>query len=360
MIDILLLFDRIVLSIVFASAGLAKAFNSAGSQKAISDFGLPKSLAKPAAFLLPVVEIVTATLLILASSALWGAAAAIGLLVAFVSAIIVNLLRGRQPECNCFGQLHSRPISWSLVARDVAFATGAAVILWEGPGMSLATGIRRLTGVATAQPLPVAAISLAVVGFLVQTFLIFGLLHQHGRLLLRMDKLEQGVPGAAAFALTPPAVAGLPVGAPALSFEVSSPDGRVPLEALLIGGKPVLLIFTDPDCGACAEILPDIERWERQYAELIAFVIISRAPATDNGRPEGKYGFRNIAWQKEREISQSYKIGGIPAAMVVRPDTTIGTWLATGRLAIQSLVMFLIYTRMLTTANELGQPKSSQ
>jgi thiol-disulfide isomerase/thioredoxin/uncharacterized membrane protein YphA (DoxX/SURF4 family) len=349
-----LLCGRILLAIVFASAGVAKAFDPSGSGKAVTDFGLPETLLKPAVLLLPIAELATAALLLSTSAALLGAAASLGLLFAFAVGIAANLLKGRRPECHCFGQFHSRPISWALLRRDVTLAAVAAVIIWKGPGMSMATAVGRFMEAAVAQPLPFAAVSVAVAGFTAEALLLFALFHQHGRLLLRMDKLEQGIGGVGSFALTPPSLAGLPLGTVAPSFKLSSENGQVPLETLITGGRPVLLVFTDPDCQACAELLPDIERWEHQYAGMITFVVISRPTAPANGRASVKSVFRNMAWQKEREISESYKIGGIPAAVVVRPDATIGTWVASGRPAIQSLITFLLYMRMLVSTYELA------
>jgi thiol-disulfide isomerase/thioredoxin len=352
--DVLLLCIRVLLAIVLGAAGATKALDPTGTRRAVSDFGLPQWFAKPMAFLLPVAECVTAALLLLTAAAFWGAAVAFALLLAFAVIIAVNLINGRTPECHCFGQLHSRPISWTLVARNAALAIGAAAILREGPGMQIATAARRFTEIAAAQPLPVAALSVAVVGFALQGFLLLALFQQHGRLMLRMDKFEQSASVSGFLGLMPSPLSGLPIGARAPSFELSSGSSRAPLETVLRDGKPVVLVFSDPDCHACAELLPDIERWERQYAEMVTFVVISRAPASGNGAAGAKHVFRNTAWQQEnREISESYKVYGVPAAVVLRPDATIGTWLASGRPAIQALVMFLFYTQMLLTANDV-------
>ena len=351
--DVLLLCIRIVLAIVLGFAGAAKAFDPTGTRKAVSDFGLPPLFARPTALLLPTTEFVTAALLLWTTAALLGAAVALALLLAFAVVIAVNLINGRTPECHCFGQFHSRPISWALVMRNTTLAIGAAAILWKGPGMQMTTVVRRFTEIATAQPLPVAALSVAVVGFAFQAFLLLAMFQQHGRLMLRMDKLEQSASVSGSLGLMPSALAGLPLGARAPSFELSSPNGRVSLEALSIGGTPVVLVFSDPECHACAELLPDIESWERHYAEIVTFVVISRAHASGNGAASAKQVFRNTAWQQNREIAESYKVSGVPAAVVLRPDGTIGTWLASGRPAIQALVMFLLYTQMLPTANEV-------
>jgi hypothetical protein len=319
----------------------------------VSDFGLPPLFARPAALLLPIAEFGTAVLLLSTKAAFWGAAVALVLLLAFAVIIALNLISGRTPECHCFGQFHSRPISWGLVMRNATLAIGAAAILREGPGMQTATAARWFTEIATAQPLPVAALSVAVVGFAFQSLLLLATFQQHGRLLLRMDKLEQSASASGSLGLMPSVLAGLPIGARAPSFELSSPNGRMSLEELLSDGTPVVLVFSDPNCHACAELLPDIERWERHYAEIVTFVVISRAPASGNGAASEKQEFRNTAWHENHEISESYNVGGVPAAVILRPDATIGTWLASGRPAIQTLVMFLLYTQMLSTANDV-------
>ncbi len=351
--DLLLLGIRVALAIILGFAGAAKAFDPTGTRKAVSDFGLPPLFAKPGVFLLPTAELMTTALLLSTTTAVLGAAAAFALLLAFAVVIAVNLINGRTPECHCFGQFHSRPISWALVIRNLTFAIGAAAILWKGPGMQLVTAAHRFIEVAAAQPLSLAALSVAVVGFAFQIFLLSATFQQNGRLLLRMDKLEQSASVSGFLGLMPPTQVGLPLGARAPAFELSSPNGFVPLEALSNGGPPVVLVFSDPDCHACAELLPDIERWERQYAEVLTFVVISRTAASKNGDTSAKRVFQNVAWQEKNEISESYEVNGVPAAVVLRPDATIATGLAFGRPAIQTLVTFLLYSQMFSATHQV-------
>lgn len=109
MLDIALLIARLLLILIFAVAGASKLADRAGSRRAVTDFGLPTSLAAPLAILLPLAELAVAAALIPASTAWWGALGALALLLAFVAGISLNLARGNQPECHCFGQLHSAP-----------------------------------------------------------------------------------------------------------------------------------------------------------------------------------------------------------------------------------------------------------
>ncbi|HXF40428.1 MAG TPA: MauE/DoxX family redox-associated membrane protein, partial [Blastocatellia bacterium] len=115
----LLLVARLVLALIFVVAGIAKAADLAGSRRAVRSFGIPEGLAAPLGLTLPFVEIVIAVALIPLNSAWVGAIAALAVLVSFVIGIAVNLARGNSPDCHCFGQLHSEPVGWSTLARNI-------------------------------------------------------------------------------------------------------------------------------------------------------------------------------------------------------------------------------------------------
>jgi uncharacterized membrane protein YphA (DoxX/SURF4 family) len=116
---IALLLARLLLALVFAVAGAAKLADREGSRGAVVDFGVPSALAAPLGLLLPLAELAVAATLLPASTAKWGALGALALLSVFVVGISINLARGRTPECHCFGQLHSAPVGWKTLARNV-------------------------------------------------------------------------------------------------------------------------------------------------------------------------------------------------------------------------------------------------
>ena len=121
-----LLISRFLLAAVFVVAGVAKLLDFPGSRKSMQDFGVPKALAGFAAVALPFAELACVVALLKDSWA-WNGAIGIGaLLVIFIAGIGMNLARGRKPNCHCFGQLSSAPVSWKTLVRNVVLLGLAA------------------------------------------------------------------------------------------------------------------------------------------------------------------------------------------------------------------------------------------
>src|SRR5205085_2967374 len=129
---LLLLLARLLLAAVFLVAGLAKLADLAGSQQALRDFGVPARLANPFGVLLPLAELAVAVALLFPATAWWGAVGALALLLLFVGGIGYNLAHGRQPDCHCFGQLHSAPAGWPTLIRNLVLAAVAGIVVIFG------------------------------------------------------------------------------------------------------------------------------------------------------------------------------------------------------------------------------------
>jgi uncharacterized membrane protein YphA (DoxX/SURF4 family) len=130
--SMVVLIARIALAAVFAAAAAGKLADRAGSRAAVTGLGVPRRLAPTVALGVPVGELVVAVSLIVGPWASWGALGALGLLAAFSAAIAANLGRPVRPDCHCFGQLHSSPVSVALVVRNVALAVPAVLVLVHG------------------------------------------------------------------------------------------------------------------------------------------------------------------------------------------------------------------------------------
>jgi peroxiredoxin len=339
--DTSLLLASLLLASVFAVAGVTKLVDGAGTSDTLADFGLPRWIARPLRILLPVVELTIAILLITRAGVWWGGLAALGLLAIFTIGIAVNLGRGRKPECHCFGQLRARPISWRTLIRNAVFAGVAGFIVWQGhdtPGLSLVVLISDLI---LNHTFSFIAFAFAVFLFTAQGWLIVHLLGQHGRLLVRLDNIELTLAAndlASHPALNQQKLTGLPPGSPAPSFELPLLSGCIlTLNDLQERGKPILLIFSDPNCSPCSALLPDIAHWQSALESKLTIVLVSSGGAEANRAKTHEYEL-NVLLQEDRAVAKQYRAEATPSAVLVNADGSIGSSLAIGSQAIVDLV----------------------
>lgn len=343
---IVLLIARLLLAAVFLVAGCTKLFDRKGSFHALTDFGVPGWLAAPLCILLPLAELTVFAALLPISTAWFGATVAFLLLLVFLLAIGINLARGRTPDCHCFGQLHSAPVGWSTLVRNALLLAVAGLIVWRGrhdPGLSITGWLGNLT-----TPERVALLG-GLVGLVLLTgqgALLLQMLRQQGRLLLRLDALEARFTGggAAAIASVPaePTV-GLPIGARAPNFSL---DGlqreNLTLNALAASGKPLLLLFTNPHCGPCQALMPEISRWQLEHAASLTIALLSEGTVDDNRAKIVGHGLSQVLLQQNREVAEAYQAWGTPAAVLVRPDGSIGSPVAQGADSIRALMARIV------------------
>ncbi len=163
------------------------------------------------------------------------------------------------------------------------------------------------------------------------------LLRQNGRLLMRIETLEQHLgielPQSAAH------IEGLPVGTIAPEFRLLGVFGEtLTLHALRGSGKPIILIFSDPGCSPCNSLLPDIARWQHELSEKFGIASISRGAVEVNRAKSTEHGLKYVLLQQENEVGAAYKVDRTPTAVLVNADGTIGSPLAAGPEAIRGLV----------------------
>jgi methylamine dehydrogenase accessory protein MauD len=189
----------------------------------------------------------------------------------------------------------------------------------------------------------VLVLGLLVVAQAAQGLFLNHLLRQNGRLLVRIEALEGGlatheaVPAPSENETQPEA--GLPLGSQAPGFGLSSIYGEtLTLDSLRARGKPVLLLFTHPDCPACTALLPEIGRWQQEHAAELTVSLVSRGTAEENRTRSLEHGLANVLLQDEWEVANPYQVKATPSAVLVNPHGTIGSPLAAGPEAIRVLV----------------------
>ncbi len=338
MVAILIL--RIILAGIFALAAFSKLADKVAFRNAVVEFGLPGRMVGPISLLLPWLELGVVFLLLLSRSGKLGGIAALALLTGFSAAIAVNLVRGRKPDCHCFGQLHSAPIGWKTIARNMAFAVCASVVTWGPSDPSVASITRLYPDFGNGRWVWGSLAAAAVGAFLAQTWLAFHLLRQQGRVLIRLDKLETILRvNGLSFADNAHAHVGLRIGSLAPSFEIPLLSGDMTsLERIHRRGRQTLLVFSDPGCSPCTALLPDIARWQREYEEKLTVAVITSGSAGANRNTMAKYRFQNVLLQRDREVAEKYAAVGTPAALLIDEDGLIGSSLAMGAEAIGNLV----------------------
>jgi thiol-disulfide isomerase/thioredoxin len=331
---------RLVLAAVFVLAAVAKLRDRAGTRQAVVGFGAPAALAGPVAMALPAVEIAVAALLLPATTALLGAIAAAALLAVFSVAIGVGLARGDAPDCHCFGQLHSAPTTWRTLARNgvllglAAFAAASGLAAGERSGVAW---IGRLDGAAlVAVVVGVAAVVLLAAG----AFGFLSLLRSYGGVLVRLDRIEQRLAEAGielADDATAPEI-GLVPGTQAPAFAAADATGSsLSLEGLLQPGLPLLLLFTSPHCGPCADLLPLARTWQDEQADRLTLAFASGGSRAEVGTEARRHGLRNVFADEDLSVYRSYEASGTPSAVLIAPDGTVASWVASGSQWIEAL-----------------------
>lgn len=134
---------RVALGVVFITAGVLKVGDPGRFAADIEAYRLlPQSLSLPAAYLMPWLEMASGLALIIGrwtkGASIWASA----MMVAFVTALVVNLTRGLDIDCGCFGS-KSSTMTEALI-RDLAILPLCAGALYSaftrpGPGREKAT-----------------------------------------------------------------------------------------------------------------------------------------------------------------------------------------------------------------------------
>jgi uncharacterized membrane protein YphA (DoxX/SURF4 family)/peroxiredoxin len=372
-IELTLLACRLLLATVFLLAGGAKLVDPAGSRKALRDFGLPLAIARPLVVLLPLLELAVAAALIAVSLEWYGACGALGLLSFFLIAVGIAMLRGRKPDCHCFGQLHSEPAGWKTLVRNALLAACAGWLVSRGPLQPGPDVWAWLTNLSTEES------KFALVAGCVVALLFLRVIYGSRPV---SKAVAQQLPSASLFSLfddddqaaAPPAAMparrpvpvpapvqaarpvpeqapqpaptnlgplnlGLPIGTAAPGFELPALTGEMrSLQSLRAEGKNLLLIFSSPTCESCHALVSNLPHWLQQMTEPPTVVFLSRGTAEDNLAKLKDFEPSRVLLQREFEVAAAYDCDTTPTAVLVGADGLIRSDLALGGMAIRQLL----------------------
>jgi peroxiredoxin len=130
---------------------------------------------------------------------------------------------------------------------------------------------------------------------------------------------------------------GLTAGALAPSFTLPRLDGGdLSLEAYC--GQRLLLVFSDPYCGPCDALMPQLERLHRRIPD-VQVLLISRGEVEANRQKVQQHQLTfPVVLQRAWEISRLYAMFGTPIGYLIDAEGTIAADVAVGTESILALL----------------------
>ena len=160
-------------------------------------------------------------------------------------------------------------------------------------------------------------------------FLLYQIIKQQGRLLLRLDGIEEqlGV-------LAPPrpeAPAGLPVGEAFPAFRLPDLDGNhAALEDFR--GREILVVNWSPTCGFCVRIAPELAKLKQAFqAHNVELVLASGGDADSNLKLAREHGLEpSVRLLQEAPAIPAFQNFGTPVAYLLDEQGRIAKPIAVG------------------------------
>ena len=176
-------------------------------------------------------------------------------------------------------------------------------------------------------------------------FVLYGLLRQHATSEQSLRELSAGLaevrallqPGVAAAVPAAPgqpaSQPALPLGAPAPEFTLPDLAGRVRrLRDFL--GRPLLLVFWDPQCGFCEQLAPRIA----ELGQSKRLLLVSRRAPEETERMAERHNLRcDVVVEPGWDVASSYGTNGTPTGYLIDAEGRIASTLAVGADALLTL-----------------------
>lgn len=168
--------------------------------------------------------------------------------------------------------------------------------------------------------------------FVIGTWLVYQLARQNGRILLRLESIEEQI----GRRVGPRAEAkrqaiGLPLGTAAPIFDLPDLAG-IRHKLSEFRGKDLLLIFFNPKCGFCTKMAADLAELPAEGGDGGAVpIVVTTGDAEENRKLVERHGFRCLVLlQKEMEVAAKFRARGTPMGYRIDGAGRIASDLAIG------------------------------
>jgi peroxiredoxin len=167
----------------------------------------------------------------------------------------------------------------------------------------------------------------------VGTWLLYQLVRQNGRILLRLEAIENQLAPRTGKkqreAASPPN--GLSIDTAAPEFELPDLVG-VRRKLSEFRGQDVLLIFFNPKCGFCTKMAADLAALPPEGGEGRAVpIVVTTGDANENRKLVEQFSIRcPVLLQEQMEVANQYRAQGTPMGYRIDADGRIASYLAVG------------------------------
>lgn len=196
----------------------------------------------------------------------------------------------------------------------------------------------------TALGIGLAAMGLAVIGL---AALIYQLIKQQGRLLMRLDQVErhlglseQGAVERGTVAIQARQPSGLPLGTTLPNFELPDLDGRT-VSLQDFRGKRVLLVNWSARCGYCDRIASDLAQAEAEFERAnVQMLLISHSTVEAEKELVEEHGLQSpiLLAAKSSAGIEAFDYVGTPSAYLLDEEGKVAQPLAIGAEQVPALV----------------------
>lgn len=153
--------------------------------------------------------------------------------------------------------------------------------------------------------------------------------HRHAPAVATNGTAQTGKPGDPSLARSRLNRDGLKAGTPAPEFRLPRLDGGE-LSLSDFRGERVLLVFSDPDCGPCDELAPQLQQLHCQRPDL-QVLVVSRREVEANRVKAAKLGLTfPIGLQQQWEISLKYAMFATPVGYLIDEQGVLTSDVAVG------------------------------
>ena len=106
---------------------------------------------------------------------------------------------------------------------------------------------------------------------------------------------------------------------------------------LLASRLPLLLVFTSRRCASCKTLLPDLAKWQRAHDARVTIAVASDGNAGAARTEAREFALTRVLVDEDLALYRAFHGYGTPSAIALKPDATVGSYVAAGSEAVTDL-----------------------